>query len=45
MKSELAAIGKEDLDSLKAFQPADWPDISKAYAFYSISSYCKPVRN
>lgn len=46
MKLELAAIGKEDLDSLKAFQPADWPDITKAYAFYTGtgSPYCRPVK-
>ena len=44
MKLELAAIGKEDLDSLKAFQPADWPDITKAYAFYTESAYCRPLK-
>lgn len=44
MKLELAPIGKADLDSLKVFQPADWPDITKAYAFYTGSSYCRPVK-
>jgi len=44
MNLDLAAIDQKDLEGLKAFQPADWPDITKAYAFYIPSPYCQPLK-
>lgn len=42
--ARLIDITGQDLSTIPEFQPDDWPDITKAFTFYSKSWFCKPMK-